>query len=990
MRLLVEDPWIAESNQANANFGSAVASAGDVNGDGHCDAIVGASGYANGQSDEGRAFLYLGSAAGLALSPAWTAESDQMDALFGTSVASAGDVDGDGYGDVIVGAPGFDNDQTDEGRAFVYHGSAAGLAALPAWTGEADQATARFGVSVATAGDVNGDGYSDVIVGADFYDNFGGRAFVYLGSAAGLAASPAWTVGGSAAGTEILGRSVATAGDVDGDGYDDVIVGAMGYDNGQTDEGRALVYLGSAAGLGLSPAWTAEGGLFSASFGWSVGTAGDVNGDGYCDVIVGAPGLSNGQSQEGRAAVYLGSAFGLAATPAWSFESNVAGAELGSSVATAGDVDGDGYSDVIVGARELSNDQTEEGRAHIFLGGASGLATGPAWSAEGNQASAFFGTSVAFAGDADADGYSDVLVGALGFDNGQTNEGRAYLYSGCAGDLPDVSDWQVTGSPNSALGSSVASARDVDGDGYSDLLVGAAYHANGQANEGRASLYLGSATGLSTTPGWSYEGEQTDAFLGACVAAGGDVNGDGYGDVIIGADGHDNGEVDEGRAYVFLGSATGLATSPAWVVEADRALAHLGYSAASAGDVNGDGYGDVIVGAFGFTNGETEEGAAFVYLGSAGGLSSTPVWSAEGGQAFANFGGSVAGAGDVDGDGYGDVIVGSFLFDQGELDEGRVFVYRGSSLGLASTPTWTLESDHAGAGFGFAVASAGDANGDGRSDVLVGAPWFDAPETDEGIAALYAGSPGGFTLIGFFERDEPGKLLGHSVAGAGDVNGDGLSDVLVSSPQPSGESFLYLGRAPYLLSNPVWSASGGDAASAGDVNGDTYGDVVGGDAEYSSGAGRALVYHGNEGGGLDRACQQRRASGSAPIALLGRTAANGLFRLNVRFSRSLAGFSWASPEPPMAHLEWEVEPLGRSFDGMGIERSPGQALVPGSGTLVFDELATTRVFGPRLRRAGGAHRWRARIATSNPLFPHTHWFSLPGNGLHEAKLITRP
>jgi hypothetical protein len=676
--------------------------------------------------------------------------------------------------------------------------------------------------------------------------------------------------------------------------------------------------------------------------------------------------------------------------PAWSFESNLAGAELGSSVATAGDVDGDGYSDVIVGARELTNGQTEEGRAYVFLGGSSGPASSPAWSAESNQASAFFGTSVAFAGDVDADGYGDVLVGALGFDNGQTNEGRAYLYSGCAGDLAAVSDWQVTGSPNSALGWSVASARDVDGDGYSDLLVGAVYHTNRQANEGRASLYLGSDGGLSATPAWFYEGDQAHAFLGECVAAAGDVNGDGYGDVIVGADGHDNGEIDEGRAYVFMGSSGGLATSPAWSVEAERALAHHGYSAAAAGDVNGDGYGDVIVGAFGFTNGETEEGAAFVYLGSAGGLSPTHAWSAEGDQPFANFGGSVAGAGDVDGDGYGDVIVGSFLFDQGELDEGRVFVYRGSSQGLAITPTWTLESNHAGAGFGAAVAGAGDANGDGYSDVLIGAPWFDAPEVDEGIAVLYSGSPRGFTLIGAFERDVPGWLLGRLVASAGDVDGDGLSDVLVSSAQPSGETFLYFGRTPYLLSTPVWSASGCVAASAGDVDGDSYGDVGVGEWDFSSDAGRVLVYHGNEGGGRARACQQRRASGSAPIALLGRTAANGLFRVTARFPRSLAGFSWASPDPPMAYLEWEVEPLGRPFDGMGIERSPGQALVPGGGTLIFDELATTEVFRPRLRRAGGLHRWRARIATSDPLFPHTHWFSLPGNGLQEAKLTTRP
>jgi hypothetical protein len=108
---------------------------------------------------------------GLAPDPAWTAESDQASAFFGTSVGTAGDVNGDGFSDVIVGAYHYDNGQEDEGRAYVYHGSATGLTTNPAWTAESDQADAYFGSSVGTAGDVNGDGFSDVIVGADYYDN---------------------------------------------------------------------------------------------------------------------------------------------------------------------------------------------------------------------------------------------------------------------------------------------------------------------------------------------------------------------------------------------------------------------------------------------------------------------------------------------------------------------------------------------------------------------------------------------------------------------------------------------------------------------------------------------------------------------------------------------------------------------------------------------------------------------------------------------------
>jgi hypothetical protein len=274
---------------------------------------VGAPWYHNGETDEGRAYLYLGSDSGLSALPAWTAESDQVLAYFGESVATAGDVNGDGYSDVVVGAYGYDNGETNEGRVYLYLGSASGLSASPAWRAESNQVYAEFGYSVATAGDVNGDGYSDVIVGAYYYDNGErdeGRAYLYLGSASGLGASAAWTAESDQM-HALFGRSIATAGDINGDGYSDVIVGADAYENGQMNEGRAYLYLGSASGLGASTAWTAEINQAYARFGWSVATAGDVNGDGYSDVIIGAPWHISGEVDEGRVYLYLSSASGL-------------------------------------------------------------------------------------------------------------------------------------------------------------------------------------------------------------------------------------------------------------------------------------------------------------------------------------------------------------------------------------------------------------------------------------------------------------------------------------------------------------------------------------------------------------------------------------------------------------------------------------------------------------------------------------------------------
>lgn len=209
--------------------------------------IVGAPFYDNGEIDEGMAYVYYGSSSGLSSTANWTAESNQNWANIGYSVSTAGDVNGDGYSDVIVGAYKFDNGQTDEGRAFVYYGSLSGLSTTPNWTGESDQADAWYGVSVSTAGDVNGDGFSDVIVGVIYYDNGEtneGRAYVYYGSAGGLSTTPNWTAESNQE-YAWFGYSVSTAGDVNGDGFSDVVIGADFYDNGQTNEGRAFVYYGN-------------------------------------------------------------------------------------------------------------------------------------------------------------------------------------------------------------------------------------------------------------------------------------------------------------------------------------------------------------------------------------------------------------------------------------------------------------------------------------------------------------------------------------------------------------------------------------------------------------------------------------------------------------------------------------------------------------------------------------------------------------------------
>ncbi|MBK7434884.1 MAG: FG-GAP repeat protein [Chitinophagaceae bacterium] len=438
--------WIGDdANQTGAIFGTSVASAGDVNGDGYSDVIIGAPRFDEGASfDEGKAFVYHGSAAGLSLTPDSTPDDvDQTNAFFGTSVASAGDVNGDGYGDVIIGAYLYDDGvNADEGRAFVYHGSAAGLLATPSSTpDDCNQANARFGGSVACAGDVNGDGYSDVIIGANQYDDGAnteeGRAYVYYGSATGISASPDSTPDDANQIFAEFGNSVACAGDVNGDGYSDVVIGAYKWDEipSFTNDGKCFVYHGSASGLAASPNNTLDAtNENNANLGISVACAGDVNGDGYSDIIAGAPGLDDGANfDEGKAFVFFGSAAGASSSPGITLDdADQLGASFGSSVASAGDVNGDGFSDVMVGAELYDDTNTNEGVCFIYYGNAAGTMVSPVSKLDdADQDDAAFGSSVASAGDVNGDGYSDVIIGAYFYTDGATaQEGRAYVYHG--------------------------------------------------------------------------------------------------------------------------------------------------------------------------------------------------------------------------------------------------------------------------------------------------------------------------------------------------------------------------------------------------------------------------------------------------------------------------------------------------------------------------------------------------------------------------------
>jgi len=975
--------WMWEPNNTQAKVGSQNVTAGDVNGDGYADVLLAGYVYSNGQSFEGAVFVFHGSAAGLPASPNWTFEGNQVNAFCGQSAYPAGDVNGDGYADVIVGAYGYDNTLTDEGRAWIFHGSASGLHSTAAWIVNGGQASCSYGIAVGPAGDVNGDGYSDVCVGASGYDNGQtneGMVSVYHGSANGALTTPAWTAEGNMDGASF--SNVRTAGDVDGDGYGDLAVGGHNWANGQTGEGATFVYHGSATGLAAAPAWTAEGNQEGAHLNYIL-TSGDVNGDGYGDLALAAPWYDNGQTDEGLAQLYYGGAAGLETSPAWAVESNQAGATIGYHDYQGGDFNGDGYVDVVLGLYQYDNTLTNEGGAWMYYGGPAGPAATPDWTYYAGQANARGGTAVATAGDVNGDGYDDLLVGADDYDNGQNNEGRTWLFYGAGSKLAAAPACTIFGEQSGALfGYPAAIAGDVNGDGYDDILVSAHDYTGAFTAQGKAYLYHGGAAGPAAPPVWTKTGAGTSDSLGEGLGAAGDVNNDGYNDVIVGAAG-------AAKAFVFHGSATGLQAQEAWSVTMSQPGCQYGESVGTAGDVNGDGYSDVIVGAFSYDVGNWDEGRVFVYHGSASGLNTTHSWMASGTDVGRlGFGADVATAGDVNGDSFSDVVIGS------ETYYGYAYVYHGSVLGLAAAPAWNVLDGQANAQFGHAVASAGDVNGDGFSEIIVGA--YYGGDDYEGFAQLYHGSASGLAPAHAWraEGNQSRAYYGSAVAAAGDVNGDGLSDVLVGAYQYNngtpyeGVVFVYHGTVAGLNQTADWTADGEDGpdelggwipnSTGGDVNGDGFCDVVAG-ALWGGGSyeGYVKVFYGGGGAGRNVMPRQRRSDNSAPVAHLGLSDRTDRFVLR------------ATGLPPMGRarvrMRSEVKPLGAPFQWADVVTGTWQdSGVAGA--------ALTHVL--QVPSATADHyRWRFRLeyeTARSPYIRTSRWFYSTASGAHEGDLRLIP
>jgi Ca2+-binding RTX toxin-like protein len=768
----------------------------------------------------------------------------------GHSVASAGDVNGDGIDDLIIGAFGARaGGDSEAGEIYVVFGTRSGfssslsLASLNGTNGfRIDGIDVRdfAGFSVAGAGDVNGDGLDDIIIGAygadPGGDSLAGESYVVFGSGSGFAASIDLAGLNGSNGFRLdgidaydrSGRSVAGAGDVNGDGFDDIIIGAYGGDpGGDSYAGETYVVFGTgsafAASIDLGSLNGSNGfrldGISSIDLsGFSVAGAGDINGDGFDDIIVGAFGVDRGgQLDFGASYVVFGTGSGFAASIDLASLNGTTGFRIdgidpadnsGRSVASAGDVNGDGFDDLIIGARGADpGGDSFAGESYVVFGKAGGFTAtfdlaslngSNGFRIDGVNIDDFSGSSVASAGDINGDGFADLIVGAFGADlNGNFTVGSSYVIfgkaSGFAASLDLASLNGTTGFRIDGIdqydqsGWSVASAGDVNGDGYDDIVIGANYAANYAGESyvifGRTTNQTEGGAGADTLTGGTGN-DLLNGFAGNDVLDGGAgadrMRGGANNDIYIVDNAGDVVEELTGEGTDRVETALASYTLPDHVenLEYTGAGAFSGTGNGSANSIVGGGMGDMLSGMDGDDTLGGEAGNDILN----GGNGSDRLFGGTGADTMNGEAGNdrmiVDNHGDVANGGDGIDTVEFSAVDLNYLVTGDVEIVRNISGGDLFVTLNALANTYGG-GIGIDRVRAGDGQdsvyGRGGDDTLQGEGGNDYLFGQEGEDGL-SGGDGNDLLYGGADNDTIFAGTGNDT-----LYGEGGSDLLTGS-----------------------------------------------------------------------------------------------------------------------------------------------------------------------------------------------------------------